>query len=911
MNKKRGGGVALYLHNKFCFTEINTYSKLLFDVCESCIIEVESNQRPNIIIASLYKPPEIDICLFGTAISKLLEEVTSSNKTLFIAGDTNIDLLKYGSNKKISNFLDSILSFGLLPSITLPTRLVDKSATLIDNIFTNRSNSQTQSFIIFDDLSDHLPILLNSNLLNNKFTATNTSSQEKRIFSACNFQKFDYLLSNIDWYPLIPNNLIFKTDSPNETYGIFFNKFYTTFDAAFPMKTFTSCTKRNNSKLTPPWISKSLLRACHKKSRLLKIYKKNKTPQAKNNYIIYKNKLKQIIRNEEKLYYAKEFNSKVNNIKATWKLINEVVNKTSDLPNTQSCVKLLNINGTKTSNSRAIAEHLNNYFTNIGPSLAEKIPHSSADHVSFLPPSNINSLFLNPTSQAEVVNTINSIENKSSFGPDEIPVTVLKASANHISQVLSLLINHSFEEGIFPDSLKIAKIFPIFKSGSPLEASNYRPISLLNSFSKVYEKLIYNRLQLFLNKNDILYKGQFGFRKFHSTEAVLLNYVDNISEAIESNKYVISIFLDFAKAFDTVDHKILLSKLAHYGIRGPALNLLHSYLTDRYQYVQILNHQSAKLKITHGVPQGSVLGPFLFLIYINDIGHLSTNSPPLLFADDTTLSYSNPSLFDLTNIVNSDLIKFQTWLSTNKLSLNITKTNYILFQNHKTFHDNPKITINDLPIKRVTTVKLLGVEIDHKLSWKTHIATLQKKVAAACFMIRKIRHKINTQTALLLYDTTIATHLSYCTGIWGNACTSYISPINVLIKRTLRSCLLIKTNSNYEVIKHAKKLLVPEIFSLRVATIIYTFFNHPTQLPSAVIKMFKPVSLVHNHATRLIDCYGLFRPPCTNSTRNSTIRFAGPLIWNNLPHAIKSSSTISVFKKDYKQLLLNNLLACQ
>ena len=166
-----------------------------------------------------------------------------------------------------------MLLFGLLPSITLPTRLADKSATLIDNICTNRSNNQTQSFIIFDDLSDHLPILLISNLLNNRFTATNTSSQEKRIFSTCNFHKFDHLLSNIDWYSLIPSNLSFKTASPSETYDIFLNKFQTAFDAAFPVKTFSpsTCTKRNSSKLTPPWISKALLRACHKKSRLLKI----------------------------------------------------------------------------------------------------------------------------------------------------------------------------------------------------------------------------------------------------------------------------------------------------------------------------------------------------------------------------------------------------------------------------------------------------------------------------------------------------------------------------------------------------------------------------------------------------------------------------------------------------------------
>ena len=282
---------------------------------------------------------------------------------------------------------------------------------------------------------------------------------------------------------------------------------------------------------------------------------------------------------------------------------------------------------------------------------------------------------------------------------DDILVTVPKATAKYLSHILSLVINHSLDSGIFPNALKVAKIIPILKSGNSLDPSNYRPISLLNYFYKIFEKVIHNRLLTFFEKFNIIYEGQYGFRKFHSTEAALVNYIDKVSEAFDSNKYAMSIFLDLTKAFDTVDHLILLSKLSHYGIRGTALDLLKSYLTNRVQYVQMLNHQSTKANITHGVPQGSVLGPLLFLIYINDICNVSTDSPPLLFVDDTTLTYVHNNLTNLTRTVNNELSKFHTWLSAKKLSLNIAKTTYILFQNHKKMPSPESITINNIPIK--------------------------------------------------------------------------------------------------------------------------------------------------------------------------------------------------------------------
>ena len=214
----------------------------------------------------------------------------------FLSRDINIDLLKHANNAKTATFWNQILSYGFLPTIAFPTRLADNSATLIDNIFTNRTNNQTKSYIIFDDLSDHLPILLNSCLNHNKLIINPAMKMIKRIYSADNFQTFESLLQSIDWFPLLANNPIFNNNSPNTTYEIFHNKFLSAFDAAFPQVTVNREPPDKKSRLTPPWLTKSIIKACHKKSRLLKIYKKTKTPLAKNNYTKYKNMLKQLIR---------------------------------------------------------------------------------------------------------------------------------------------------------------------------------------------------------------------------------------------------------------------------------------------------------------------------------------------------------------------------------------------------------------------------------------------------------------------------------------------------------------------------------------------------------------------------------------------------------------------------------------
>jgi hypothetical protein len=401
-------------------------------------------------------------------------------------------------------------------------------------------------------------------------------------------------VKNTNWYPLTHNNPIFSNSTPDDSYLIFFNTFSQIFTSTFHLFKPKNPRALNCNTPSTPWMNPSLIAACRKKSRLLKIYNKTKSAQSKLNYSTFRNKLKFLIKKEQKTYYENEFKKRSNNIHSTWQLINELLNKKrSNLNNNK--ITHITSNGISTSNPTDIANTFIDYFTSIGSSLSNQVPTWPSTFHQFLSsPIRHSAVFL-PTDQQEIYNIINNLDNSMTCGDDNIPISVIKRVALYISNPLSLLLNHSFNHGLFPSLLKIAKITPLFKSGSKYDVSNYRPIYLLNGFSKIYERAIYNRISSYLSKFNLLYFKQYGFRTAHSTELALTDLLDSISKAIDDKNYTISITIDLKKAFDTVDHKILLSKLSYYGFRGNIYNLLKDYLSNRMQYVQLADNKSKTL----------------------------------------------------------------------------------------------------------------------------------------------------------------------------------------------------------------------------------------------------------------------------------------------------------------------------
>ena len=408
------------------------------------------------------------------------------------------------------------------------------------------------------------------------------------------------------------------------------------------------------------------------------------------------------------------------------------------------------------------------------------------------------------------------------------------------------IINMSFATGVYPDKLKIAKVIPIFKNkGDQLIVSNYRPISLLSNINKIFEKLVYSRMYSFLNLHNCIFELQFGFRAKHSTNHALFSLTEMIREALDNSNFACGIFIDLQKAFDTVDHHILLNKLDHYGIRGLANNWFKSYLSNRQQFVSINGFNSKKQTMKYGVPQGSVLGPLLFLIYINDLHKAIKFSSVHHFADDTNLLVVGKNLLDIQKQINLDTRSLCKWLKANKISLNASKTELIIFRDpRKKCTHEIKVKIDGKKLTPSRSVKYLGIFIDCHFNWKVHQTELSSKLSRAIGMLSKIRHFVNHETLRMVYYGIFSSILMYGSQIWGQH-NSVVKKLQVLQNKALRvinfqPCRVSAT----PFFKSCKILKLTDNVSLQKKLFAHDSLNN--NLPTSLTGQLSFVDTVHN-----------------------------------------------------------------
>ena len=531
-------------------------------------------------------------------------------------------------------------------------------------------------------------------------------------------------------------------------------------------------------------------------------------------------------------------------------------------------------------------------------------------------------------SEQEILDIIKALANKST-GPASIPLKLLIIVADLIVLPLCRIINLSFNCGVFPDVLKVAKVIPLHKGGSTQEVNNFRPISLLSIFDKIIEKLMHKRLYHFLEVHNILYENQFGFRKKNSTAHSLIEITEKIKESIDNGMYGCGIFIDLKKAFDTVNHNILLTKLEHYGIRGSVLKWFESYLTNRKQYVFYNGISSDIASITCGVPQGSVLGPLLFLIYINDLPNVSNKLSFFLFADDTNIYYESNNLQELEKTVNKELKLLSLWLNLNRLALNVSKTNFVIFRStKKPMNHNVILIMNRKAIAQKDHVKYLGVLMDQHLSWKQQILNVSKKISRGIGILAKLRGSMDQKLLINIYYCLVFSHLSYGVEAWGSACETSLKRLHILQNKAVR---ILTGNQYFQIFgeppgplpsssplyKELKFLKFNDLFRMSVAKFVYLTLCEES--PPVFNDWFTYIS--HSYATTSStyitqnDYFdvGTEHPTYTLNVKKSKlsnygckmIRVSGPLIWNELPFIIQDASSIQTFKINLKNFFVD------
>jgi len=508
----------------------------------------------------------------------------------------------------------------------------------------------------------------------------------------------------------------------------------------------------------------------------------------------------------------------------------------------------LAIQGQINNDPKIVAEHFNEFFLNIPTNIVSSINPSPSSPTACIP-NNLNSFSLTniPVTPDEILEAVESLNNKKTSDLNGISSNLLKKIAPNIVVPLHHIFMLSFKTGVVPSQLNIAKVVPIFKSGDRNVSDNYRPISLLNSFSKILEKIVSKRLTTFFNSHNLFSNSQFGFRAAHSTSHPMLHLLDKVSEALNKNMYTIAIFCDLKKAFDTCNHDILLSKLERYGVRGTELTWFSSYLKNRQQYVEIGGERSQLGEVKMGVPQGSILGPLLFLIYINDLPD-SSKLVSLLFADDTTLLYSHDDLQTLTQIINTEFQKICNFFRSNGLVLHPSKTNFILFttkrvdQKIEIFCNNNNLDQNCptliSPIEQVTVeskmpaIKYLGVYFDPNLNFKFHLSSLSNKLSRALYALRLAKNFLSSNSLIMLYFALFHCHLNYANLIWSTADSSSINKIFKMQKNAIRIIHGANYNAHTEpIFKKLEILPLPDLITFAQLQFMHRYVNN--MLPSS------------------------------------------------------------------------------
>ena len=547
-------------------------------------------------------------------------------------------------------------------------------------------------------------------------------------------------------------------------------------------------------------------------------------------------------------------------------------------------------------------DKLNSHFANVSDTIITK-DQSKLNDLSFLKrfcESKISNstLTIPPIAIYEVYNALLQLKQTGTRGLDDLDGKIIKMSAHVITETVTYIYNLCIDKNYFPKAFKQAKVIPIYKSGDNKDPSNYRPISILSVLSKPLEKHINKHLLSYLKTNELIHPNQSGFREHHSCHTALTTLVDTFYKNINKNEFTGVLFVDFAKAFDVIDHDLILRKLTLYGLSNDTLHLI-SFLSNRKQLVCINTIKSDFLPVKYGIPQGSVLGPLLFSLYINDLP-LFIKALCELFADDTTIHSSHSNLNNLLLSLQESINNLLQWTELNHMSLNSYKTKHMTIttrQKRQNISSRMPLYIGNEKIVEVATHKVLGVTIDNNLSWTNHVNELTKRVSQKLYQLAKIKHFLNAHARKLFFHSHIQPIIDYASTLWDSASTNTLKPLVSIHKRALKLTLLKSTSLT----AHDYKLLDVLPLKLKLE------FNKGIIMHKIVFG-YAPSNLKLNfHLNQSRHSHKLVVPRPRLDLFKCSLMYSGGNLWNNLPLSIKILSDHKAFKKTFKQYLMEKI----
>ena len=889
-----GGGVCVYVRNDIAY---NKRTDLMQDNLESLWIELKLPKTRPILVCVAYRPPKQQD-FFSMMEECMLKCNNLMDSECYILGDFNINLLHSGNRRLQQEGQKNWCNmFDLCQLISVATRITDTTQTLLDHIYVSDKDRIAQSGVLNLGVSDHCVIFCTRKIVKGLFRRHNTTVV--RSLKKYSVAEFISELNAINWDP------IYSCDDVDIALEIFSRLFGEAMDKVAPERTIRI------KQRSEPWINDEILQCIHDRDSFYFKFRKSKSPELYKEYCSLRNRTQRLIKSAKRDFFENQVNENRFNSKALWKSL-------SQLGYSQKMKQKLKIgieiDGDICFEDSKVADEFNKFYTTVAEKLVSKLPtprnQFDGNHVSnFYKGKGVknDSFQLSEVSEDVVLKHLQGINPTKSTGLDKLPARFLRDSAPGISKQITFIINLSIQSNTVPANFKKAKVVPLFKKDNKFDVGNYRPVSILSTLSKVLERVVYDQTEKYLVDNNLLYEYQSGFRAKFSTDTCLIYLNDYLKQFVSNGNYVGMVLIDLRKAFDTVNHSILCDKLKSVGLSDSSVEWFRSYLDNRTQSVEVNGSMSDVCNVTCGVPQGSILGPMLFNIYVNDMCS-AVGCKLLLYADDSALIVSDKSAKVVEETLSTELQKLSDWLVDNRLSLHLGKTEAILFGSRRKLRKVSSLNVicNGTKIGCTKQVKYLGAQMEQNLSGDAMAKNVLGKVNGRLKYLYRQGKYLPKNLKHTLCNALLSPIFDY-------ACSSWYNGVSVKYKHKLQTCqnkiiryilgLGSRDHVGPEELDKVGWLDVSHRAAQQQLHHVHNIFY--SRSPGYLGLNFVRANARHNYYTRNSN-FG-FCVERTNSISNKTFYSNGIKLWNSLPRTLQSLESKIGFKTELKKHLISEM----